>query len=216
MDLILFGMQGSGKGTLGKELANKFGLEIFDTGGELRKLATQDSPLGKKIKKIQESGVLVSNKIVMEIVENFLQNAEKEKVLIFDGIPRSVIQAETLKALLEKNQRKYIGILLNISEETALKRLTTRKMCKKCKHIYPADYKEERCNQVVDSQTCNGELYSRADDVPDAIRVRLDAYRDSTLPAMELFKDNFIEIDGEPSIDEVNKVAFQKLSKILD
>jgi adenylate kinase len=212
MDLIFFGMQGAGKGTVGKRVAENFNLEIFETGGALRNLAQEDSSLGHKIKEIIESGKLVPNEVVMEIVEDFMQKLEPGKSILFDGIPRSVEQAETLNALLDKNERTYKGVLIKITEEIALQRLTTRQICNKCKKVFAADYKAETC----DAPDCGGELITRADDNPEAIKTRLEAFHTETQPAIELYKDRLIEIDGEASIEEVTKLTTQALNPLFE
>jgi len=205
MDLIFFGIQGSGKGTLGKTVAAKYGMQIFETGAELRKLSQEDSDLGRKIKSIIEAGHLVSNE---EIVENFMKNGDHNSPIIFDGIPRKVEQANSLNVLLDKHARNYMGLLLDIKEETALSRLTTRRMCQVCKTIFPATYKENTCK-------CGGELITRSDDNPEAIKTRLQAFKDETIPAIEIYKDKLITINGEPDIEEVNLEAFSILDKIM-
>ncbi|MBT3704572.1 adenylate kinase [Candidatus Peregrinibacteria bacterium] len=207
MDLIFFGMQGAGKGTVGKQVAKQLNLEIFETGGALRSLAQEDSPLGHKIKEIIEAGNLVPNEVVMEIVEDFMQKLPEGKSILFDGIPRSIEQAETLNALLDKAGRTYKAVLIKITEETALKRLTTRQICSKCKKVFAADYKSETCN----APDCGGELITRADDNPEAIKTRLNAFKTETQPAINTYKDNMVEIDGEPSIEEVTKLTIQTL-----
>lgn len=208
MDLILFGMQGAGKGTIGKAIADRYNLKIFETGGELRKLSHQDTPLAKKVKSIIDAGRLVPNEVVMEIVENFLKNLPANSNVLFDGIPRKMEQAESLNALLNKTGRTYKAVLLEIKEETALKRLTTRRICKVCKTVYPITFTADKC-------TCGGELITRSDDNPQAIHTRLEAFRYETIPAMNLYKDNLIKIDGEPSIEEVEIKAFEVLDKIF-
>lgn len=208
MDLIFFGMQGAGKGTLGKVVAERYGLQIFETGSELRKLSKDNSPLGQKVKSIIEAGHLVSNDVVMEIVENFMNNLKPGIDILFDGIPRKVEQGESLNALLKKHQREYKAILIDIKKETALKRLTTRRLCEECKTIYSADYKGETCE-------CGGKLVTRADDNPEAIQTRLDAFEKETIPAIELYNDRLIKINGEPVIDEVQILAFEALDPIL-
>ncbi|MBI4231908.1 nucleoside monophosphate kinase, partial [Candidatus Peregrinibacteria bacterium] len=85
MDLILFGIQGSGKGTQGKILAERYGLKIFETGGALRALAQEDSELARKVKSIIEAGHLVPNEVVMEIVEDFMNKQEASSPILFDG-----------------------------------------------------------------------------------------------------------------------------------
>lgn len=209
MDLIFFGMQGSGKGTLGVRVAEKYGLKIFETGAELRKLAGSDGELAKKVKSIIEAGKLVSNKVVMEIVENFMNNLPANTNILFDGIPRKIEQAQSLNKLLNRYGRKYLGILIELKEETALRRLTTRRICENCKAVYPANYDKENCGK------CGGNLTTRADDNPEAIKTRLQAFKQETLPAIELYKDNLIKIDGEPNIEEVKNIAFSALDRIM-
>ncbi len=215
MDLILFGMQGSGKGTLGKALASYFNMNTYETGAVLRKLSNEKSPLGDKIKKILESGNLVDNEIVMETVKDFIKKNSSEKSIIFDGIPRSIEQANSLKDLLSSLNRKFLAFHLEIDEETAMKRLTTRKMCKKCNAIYPADYSKKYCEQKIDGQECKGELFSRSDDNPETIKKRIDIYNEKTIPAINVFKENLIEMDGRPPIEPVKESAIKLLNPIL-
>lgn len=208
MDLIFFGMQGSGKGTLGKSLAERYGMEIFETGAELRKLSQQDTELARKVKSIIEAGHLVPNEVVIEIVENFLNNLKSEKSVLFDGIPRKTEQANSLNSLLEKNGRAYRAVLLEIKKETALKRLTSRRICSSCKAIYPADYTKDNCEK------CGNPLTTRADDVPEAIATRLKAFEEETVPAMNLYS-NIVAINGEPNIEEVKDLAFKALDPLM-
>lgn len=209
MDLIFFGMQGSGKGTLGKAIAERYGMRIFEMGGELRKLAQENSELGKKVKSIIEAGHLVSDDVVMEIVENFMKNLEANENILFDGIPRKVEQAKLLNNILDKHSRKYTGVLLDIKKETALYRLTTRRICQNCKAIYPVFYSKDVCEK------CGGQLTTRADDNETAIKTRLDAYEKETIPAMTLYENSLLKIDGEPPIERVRELAFEKLDTIM-
>lgn len=209
MDLIFFGMQGAGKGTLGKSVAEKYNLEIFETGGALRKLSQEDSPLAQKVKSIIEAGHLVPTEVVMEIVENFMSNLPAGKNILFDGIPRKVDQAQALNEILKKHSRIYKAVLIDIAKETALKRLTTRRICKICKTIYPADYTGEKCK-------CGGELITRSDDNPEAIKTRLEAFENETLPAIKLYENDLVKIDGEASIEEVKSRAFEKLDPVFN
>lgn len=208
MDIILFGMQGAGKGTLGKSLASRYNLQIFETGGELRKLSQQDSTLAKKVKSIIEAGHLVPNEVVMEIVENFMENIPTNAQILFDGIPRQTGQAKTLNDLLKRRNRNYIALLIEISRETALKRLTTRRICKICKTVYSSDYKETACK-------CGGELVTRSDDNPEAIKTRLQAFETETLPAIKMYEENLLTINGEGHIQEVEELASAELDRIL-
>lgn len=201
-------MQGSGKGTLGKEVAKKYGMQVFETGEELRKLSQKDSKLGKRVKSIIEAGRLVPNEVVMEIVEDFMNKLKPGTSILFDGIPRKIEQAKSLNLLLNKHGREYKAVLLKISEKTALKRLTTRRICKTCKVVYPADYKKEKC-------ACGGELITRADDNSKAIKTRLEAFSRETIPTIEIYNDRLITIDGEPPIEKVQLLADVALDTIL-
>jgi len=211
MDLILFGMQGAGKGTVGKELATRYNLKPFEMGGELRRLAQESSELGQKVKGIIESGQLVSDDVVMEIVENFIKSLAAGENVLFDGIPRKVDQAKMLKDLLTKFTRNFTAVLVDIKKETALKRLTTRRICEKCKEVYPEAYKEPTCSK----EGCGGNLVVRADDNTAAIETRLNVYEQETVPAIEMFSANLIKIDGEPAIDQVRETAFQTLDPVM-
>lgn len=199
MDLVLFGMQGSGKGTQSQRIAEHCSLEVFETGGQLRRLAAEDSELGKKVKAIIESGRLVPTEVVMEIIADFFHNLPSGKSALFDGIPRSDDQKEQFDALMTKEGRSFKGLLIELSEEEALKRLTTRRLCPQCKTIYPAAYAGTSCEK--DGST----LVTRQDDTPEAIRVRLDTFLEKTVPVIDAYKveGKMLIVDGEKSIDDV-------------
>lgn len=209
MDIILFGMQGSGKGTLGKIIAEKYGLEIFETGGQLRKLSQEDSELGRKVKSIVEAGHLVPNEVVMDIIENFMKHLAPGKNVLFDGIPRKMEQAESFNALMQKLGRSYIGLLIEITEGIALKRLSARRVCKNCKTVFPAFYTKENCEK------CGGNLETRSDDNPASIRRRLDAFYQETVPVIQKYQEEkkIITINGDQSIENVAKETAVTLEK---
>lgn len=201
MDLVLFGMQGSGKGTQSQRIAEHCGLEIFETGAELRRLSSEDSDLARKVKSIMEAGNLVPTEVVMEIIANFFKRLPAGKSALFDGIPRSDDQKIQFDALMTKEGRSFKGLLIELTEEEAVKRLTTRRMCPQCKTIYPAAYSAETCEK--DQST----LVTRQDDTPDAIRVRLDTFLQKTVPVIESYKaeGKMLIVKGEQSIDEVTE-----------
>ncbi|MBI2453845.1 nucleoside monophosphate kinase [Candidatus Peregrinibacteria bacterium] len=210
MDYVLFGIQGSGKGTQGKFLAEKLPAAYFETGGELRRLAQEKSPLGQKVKNIIETGHLVPTETVMEIVENFT-NRNLKKAIIFDGIPRNADQNRLFVKLLERLRRPHTGIYFELSREEAQRRLLTRRICAGCKSVYPALYpKEKSC------ETCGGHLETRRDDNPESIRTRLDIFYQETVPIIEEWKNagKMISIDASPTIEEVTKILFERTEKL--
>ncbi len=208
MNYILFGMQGSGKGTQSKYLAEHLNLEVFETGEALRSLAEEGSELGNKVKAIMESGNLVPIEVVMEIIENFLTNLPEGKSVLFDGIPRSKEQQKNFDILMKKKGMDFTAILIEISEEEAIRRLTNRRICSKCKTVFPATYKENRCKD------CDSELISRSDDTPNAIRIRLNNFTKKTMPVIEDYKSKgkIISINGEQSIEAVRDEMLSKIN----
>jgi adenylate kinase len=126
MDLILFGIQGSGKGTQAKIIAEKFNLKTFETGAQLRQLAQEDSDLGKQVKSLIEAGHLVPDAIVIQIVERFLHTLQLGERILFDGVPRKTIQQKAFDDLLKKLGRDFLGVLIEIPEEETIKRLLQR------------------------------------------------------------------------------------------
>ncbi len=212
MDLILFGRQGSGKGTQGKFLAERYRLTPFVTGDELRRLASENSDLGKKVKSIIDAGHLVPNDVVMEIIENFMKHLPQGSRVVFDGIPRKMEQAESFDALMGKLGRDFTGVVIELDETVAIQRLTTRRICEGCKAVYPADYGKETC------EACGGKLVIRSDDANmDSIQNRLKAYREETVPVLAHYKKlgKIIEVDGEPPIEAVTKILIEKLDPLF-
>ncbi len=211
MDIILFGMQGSGKGTQGKYLAEKHSLMIFEMGGQLRQLIESQSPLGEKIKDIVNSGNLVDDNTIVEVVSNFLSTLSSDQNVLFDGIPRTATQSEKLLDLLSQNNRDAFAVLIKISEDEAIKRLTQRRVCEKCKGVYAPSYKSDVCEH------CGGKLIVRHDDNIESIQRRLENYRNETLPVIESFyeRDRLIEVDGEQLIEKVTEETFEKVDYLF-
>ncbi len=201
MDVVLFGIQGSGKGTLGVGVAKEYGLVIFETGGELRKLSAEDSEL-------VEAGRLVPNEVVMDIIENFMKKLPAGKSVLFDGIPRKMEQAETFDALLKKLGRDMLGVLIDVPEDVVMKRLMSRRICENCKTVYPASYTQEKCAK------CGGKLIARTDDNPESIKTRIKAYYDETMPVINHYKemDKMLTMNGNMDIEDAEKEIF----KVLD
>ncbi len=200
-------MQGSGKGTQGKILAERYNLEVFDMGSQLRSMIESGTPLGEEIKEVVNRGDLVSDDKIMEMVERFLDNLPPQKPVLFDGIPRTMVQAEKLLTLLQSRDRDAFALNIKISEKEAISRLTQRRVCSNCKEIYPAFYKEAKCAK------CEGDLITRKDDGNiDSIKKRLENFNSETLPVIKYFyqMDHLIEVDGEQEIPDVTEEMIDK------
>ena len=202
-DLILIGKQGSGKGTQAKILAKKFGFKIFETGSELRYIAAKNSELGRMVKEITTRGDLVSNEIVMKIVENFLQNSSKNVPIIFDGIPRSEEQRKSLEKLLENYEREFSVLEVQLSNDEALRRLTIRGTCNDC----GTSFGGEACPKCGLLNICR-----RADDNPESILKRLENFKKYTVPLLEIWKkkNKVISTDGEQPVEMVATEILEK------
>lgn len=211
MDFALFGIQGSGKGTQSKFLAERYNLQVFETGAQLRSLAQENSELGKKVKEIVEAGRLVPTEIVMEIIENFIARAAESRNIIFDGIPRSAEQADQFEKLMKKHNRDFVGIYFNLPRKEAIKRLATRRICLKCKMVYPSMYQNSTCS------ACGGKLITRTDDNPSSIENRINAFYAETVPIIEKYaKQNLVmEIDAKPPIEKVTENMLEKVEMFL-
>lgn len=206
MDYILFGIQGSGKGTQGKILAKNHGFEYFEAGGELRKFAKETSESAKKVKEIMEQGKLVPVEVIMEIVEKFAEKIDANKGIVFDGIPRNEKQRELFEALMQKLGRSPQGILIEIPEEEAIRRITNRWMSKTSGKIYMSkDLALQECPEE--------DIYQRADDNEESIKVRLAAYREETMPVINWYKKGgrLIVVNGTPPVEEVCKLVEEAL-----
>ncbi len=181
-DLIIVGIQGSGKGTQGKIVAEKFGFQILETGQFFRNLKSDDSPLARKVAKIIDAGDLVPDDIVMEIVENLMNGLDATKPILFDGVPRTEAQRVVFEALLAKNERCFHVVSINISEEEAFIRLMKRA-------------KEE----------------GRADDTPTGILERIELFYDRTKPMVESWRsaERVAEVDGMGSVEEISEYIFK-------
>lgn len=204
-DLILIGKQGSGKGTQGSILAERFQFVIFETGAELRKIAKEESDLGRAVKKIIETGDLVPNEMVMRIADNFIQKAEKETPIIFDGIPRSEEQRSSLENSLEKAGRSFHALEIKLSDAEAMKRLLIRGRCVDCGANFGGD---------VCPKCGSKNIIRRNDDNEKAIRKRLLNFENITLPLLENWRERglLISVNGEQSPTKVTEAILEKLN----
>ena len=162
MDLVLFGIQGSGKGTVASAVAERFGFAYFETGAELRKLAQEDTPLAKKVKSIMDAGNLVPNEVVMEIIEEFMKKVPEGKSVLFDGIPRKPVQATTFDSLMRKLGRDFTCILIDVPEEMAKERLLGRNRSDDTPGVIQARFQNylDETVPVIENYRAEGKLLS--------------------------------------------------------
>ncbi len=177
MNLILFGPPGAGKGTQAKYLVKKLDNFQISTGEMLRNEIQKNSEIGKRIVNDMNDGKFVSDQIVNTLIEEILHDPKKKNRLIFDGYPRSLIQAKNLEKLLIKtNQAIDFIFFLNVDKNVIIKRIENRKILEK-----------------------------RSDDDLNTFIKRYDTYMNTTKPVLDFYSknSNFYEIDGSSEIEEI-------------
>jgi adenylate kinase len=188
MKIILLGPPGAGKGTIAKALMQHDGSVQISTGEILRGAVAAGTALGKQAEAAMKAGDLVTDELIMGIMEERLQEEDCQKGYLLDGFPRTIPQAEALKALLAKMGEKLDCVLeLDIPREVIIDRLTTRRTCTNCGEIYNVKSKPPRVEGVCD--VCGSEIVQRDDETEEAIENRLQVYNQKTAPLVDFYRD---------------------------
>ena len=214
MNIIIFGPPGAGKGTQSDFIVKNFNLFKLSTGDLLREEIKKKTPLGLKITSIVNSGSLVSDNLINNLIENIISNKKYENRIIFDGYPRNLSQAQNLNKLLsEYNQKIHIVIKLKVSLDIIKKRITGRLTCSKCSKIFNKFFSPPPNNMICCQ---DGALKKRDDDNVDVAVKRYETYEDSTEPVLEFYKKmNLVkELDGEINIKSIQSKIGDYLSVI--
>lgn len=206
MNIILLGAAGSGKGTQAEYISTKYNLKKISTGDLLRAEIEKQTDLGNQIKSIVQAGALVDNDMIVQLVLKKLQSGD-DNGAIFDGFPRTVIQAQRLDEILKEQGQKVDAVIeLVVSEDDLIRRLSNRFNCKKCNAGYNRLFKNPKVDNVCD--VCYGkEFIVRDDDKPDAIKKRFHDYQTQTgllLPYYEQ-KGLLYKINGQEDMVDVSK-----------
>lgn len=177
MDLVLFGIQGSGKGTQAKRLCAEFGYDLFEAGGELRKIAALGSALGQTVKSYIDVGKLVPFEIIMQVVKEAILARPKTQKILFDGIPRDLDQMREFDRIMAEVGRDFRCIEIKLTEEEGVQRILGR-----------------------------ARIEGRKDDADEGtIRRRMATFREKTMPVIERYKaaGKLTDVDGTGTVDEV-------------
>ncbi len=204
--IILFGRSGCGKGTQAKLLVKEFGFAYISSGDLIRARGSKKDFTGDKLKQVLAKGNRVPTAIMFRLWSKEIGQKKKEidnHGLIIDGSPRSLIEAQLIDELFEWYQwEKIYPILLDISHQEAFDRLTKRRICQQCGRLIPwvGEFKDLK---VCDE--CGGELITRPDDKPEAIKARLEYYTKDVEPVVKYYEKQkrLIKVDGEKSIEDV-------------
>jgi adenylate kinase len=208
-NIVIFGPQGSGKGTQGDRISKKLGIPDISSGALFRAEVDRNTGMGREIAQYITSGQLVPSDLVRQVIKDRLTEQDTLEGTIFDGYPRTVEQAESLDEILTALGRQITHVVyLDLSDEEAVRRLSGRRVCPndRCRLSYHVEFKpptkdKDHCDR------CGSVLAQRQDDVPEAIKQRLDVYHKDTSPLLDFYKQRGIvfKIDGSQTIDKVEK-----------
>ncbi len=211
MYLILLGAPGVGKGTQSKYLVEEKGFVQLSTGDILRAEVKAKTDLGIAAKEFMDNGRLVSDDIVLNMIKNKLMNISDD--VIFDGFPRTLVQAEKFVDIL-KDLNKKIDKVINLSLDDSIieERLAGRLVCKSCGKSYHKIFLKPKKTGVCDD--CGGTLYQRADDNLESVRNRLEVYHSTTKPLINYYDKNGVlyNLDGNKESREL----FNDIVKVLE
>ncbi|MGR3782936.1 MAG: adenylate kinase [Albimonas sp.] len=204
-DLVLLGPPGAGKGTQARILQDRFGLVQLSTGDLLREAVAAGTPAGLAAREVMASGGLVSDEIVVAILSDRLAASDTAAGAIFDGFPRTAVQARALDALLAERGRGIgAAISLEVDDAAMVARITGRSTCAGCGEGYHDDFKRPASPGVCDR--CGGAAFTRrADDAAETVAARLSAYHAQTAPLIDHYAGQGLlsRIDAMAPIDEV-------------
>ena len=212
MNILMMGPQASGKGTQAAKISERWSIPHISTGDIFRDNIKNQTELGKKVKAYTDGGRLVPDELVIEIIKDRLSKEDCKRGFVLDGFPRTIPQAEALDKIVNIN--KIISI--EVPDGICMKRISGRFMAQSSGKIYNvytspkpknADFDENGNIITAYDDDTNEELIQREDDMPEKVKLRLQAYHQQTEPIKDYYKKKdpsiVAEINGEKSIDDV-------------
>lgn len=204
LNLVLLGPPGAGKGTQARMLTNRYDIPQISTGDILRTAVKEETPLGIKARELMDKGALVTDEIVIGLVEGRLAESDCEKGFILDGFPRTIKQADELKKMLQARDKTIDHVIsINVDKEDLLARITGRLTCRGCGKGFHILFYPPKVGDICDD--CGSELYERNDDREETMRKRLDVYEQQTAPLVAYYAEEALlrTVHGSGSIDEI-------------
>lgn len=205
MNIILLGPPGAGKGTQAGRLEAEHGMVQLSTGDMLRAARQVDSPLGREVRDVMDSGQLVSDDIVSRLIDDALGKLDAGTGVIFDGYPRTEAQAHALDSILAQHGRSLDHVIeLTVDLEALIVRITGRYTCAACGEGYHDSFKTPAVDGVCDK--CGGkEFKRRPDDNAETVRTRMAEYHGKTAPILPIYAQRGIvtQVDGMADIASV-------------
>ncbi len=201
--LLVFGRQGAGKGTQAARLATHFGIPHISTGDMLRAAVKEGTELGKRAKSVMDAGQLVSDEIMLGLIEERLAEPDAKPGWLLDGFPRTAPQAEALLGMVGTDGID-LAINLEVPEDIVVERISSRRVCSECGAIYSV-----KSPPAVDGvcDKCGGQVVQRDDDTEESVRKRLSLYNEQTEPLLALFDELglLVNVDGVGDAAEISQ-----------
>ena len=205
LNLVLLGPPGAGKGTQAERLVTDFELPYYATGNILRAAIEEESELGREAKEYVDRGDLVPDELICRVIEERLDSGEADDGFLLDGFPRTIGQAEMLERALDERGRSLTAVLLiEVSDDEVVRRLSGRRTCVKNGHVYHVEFDPPKNEGICDQD--GSRLIQRDDDKPETIRNRLAVYHQQTEPLMAWYEDKGLlrRFDGSRTPDDVH------------
>jgi adenylate kinase len=202
--VVFLGPPGAGKGTQARTLAAEWGVPQIATGDMLREAVANKTSLGLEAKRHMDSGGLVPDQVVIGLVGERLEQPDAKAGCVLDGFPRTVAQAEALDALLQRRGEALQRVIFfEVSRPELLRRLTGRRVCRRCGTAYHLVSAPPKTTGKCDR--CGGELYQREDDSEATVAKRLDVYQTQTAPLLDYYRRRGLltAIQGEGKVESV-------------
>ena len=213
MRLVLVGPPGAGKGTQAQFVAEHVRVPKISTGDIFRANVSSGTPLGLQAKAFMDRGDLVPDDVTIEMVRNRLREPDALAGFLLDGFPRTVPQAETLEDILRETADTKLDVVLElvVENDEVVRRLSGRRTCRTCNHIWHVDFDPPKVPEVCDLD--EGELYQREDDKAETVANRLDVYAVSTAPLVAYYAEHgvLVGIDATGPVDDVTQRALDAL-----
>ncbi|MEL6278947.1 MAG: adenylate kinase [Pseudomonadota bacterium] len=215
MNIILLGPPGAGKGTQARILEEGYGLVQLSTGDMLRSAVASGSDIGRQAKEVMEAGQLVSDEIVIGVIDERLDAPDTKKGVIFDGFPRTVAQAEALDKLLPQKRLSLNAVVeMAVDDDLLVDRVSGRYTCAMCGEGYHDRHKLPKEEGVCDN--CGSRSFTRRpDDNAETVKSRLAAYHEQTAPLIAYYSRSgkLKTVDGMADIDEVTRQIEQAIRR---
>lgn len=212
MFIVLLGAPGSGKGTVGKIIAEDLKLAHISTGDLFRENLKNETELGKEAKQYMDKGELVPDEVTIKMLKERLNGADVENGAVLDGFPRTGVQVVSLDNMLkEMNAKVDMALNIDVPFDEIVERIANRRSCRGCSEIYNVVFNPPKVEGICDK--CGGELYQREDQKPEVVENRLKVYSKTAEELINHYKNANVLYDAKAG-DSVGKTSYDVAKEV--